>query len=144
MARAAASWRRLRADAQARPAPASGRAAPASARPARDARAACLRAAPLAALLGLVVGLDACASGPVLQGRGYHGNEYTLEARGTDPKQRTSRALRDASLFCESQGLGIVPGSANHDGTKTTLTFQCTDERATASGAARPAPAYGE
>jgi hypothetical protein len=96
----------------------------------------------LSAFVAAVLG--ACASGPVLQGRGYHGNEYSLEARGTDPQQRIDRALRDASLFCESRGLGVVPGSAVHGSATTTLTFQCTDERASGSGAARPAPAYGQ
>jgi hypothetical protein len=111
----------------------------------RNRRAERRCAAPLATLSGcLAVVLGACASTPALQGRGYHGNEYTLETRGADPEQRVRQALHDASIFCESQGFAAVPGSAIHEGVKTTLTFQCTEERKTGSGAARPAPAYGE
>jgi len=98
----------------------------------------------LAASLGVALALAGCAGGPVLQGRGYYGNEYSLEAQGLDPQQRTTQALREAAAFCESQGLGIVPGSAIHRGTTTSLTFQCTDERAASSGAARPAAAHGQ
>jgi hypothetical protein len=97
-----------------------------------------------AAVLALAVGAAGCAGGPTFQGRGYHGNEYSLVTRGVDPEQRTRQALREAALFCESQGLGIVPGSALQGGTTTTLTFQCTDERSQRSGAARPAGAHGE
>ncbi len=120
MARAAATWRR-----QVRP-DARGRAALATS----------------SACLAIVLG--ACANAPVLQGRGYHGNEYLLEVRGADEQQRTRQALREATVFCESRGFALVPGSAIHGIAKTTLTFQCAEERASRSGAARPAPAYGE
>jgi len=132
VARAAASWRRqVRSDARNRT-PDNG-------------PAAWRCTAPLATLSAcLAVVLGACASTPVLQGRGYHGNEYSLETRGADPQQRTRQALRDATVFCESRGFAVVPGSAIHGVAKTTLTFQCSEERTAGSGAARPAPAYGE
>jgi len=98
----------------------------------------------LAAMLAVAVGAAGCAGSPTFQGRGYHGNEYSLVTRGVDPGQRTRQALREAAQFCESQGLGIVPGSALQGGTTTTLSFQCTDERSQRSGAARPAGAHGE
>src|SRR5690606_40094976 len=62
----------------------------------------------LAAMLAVAVGAAGCAGSPTFQGRGYHGNEYSLVTRGVDPGQRTRQALREAAQFCESQGLGIV------------------------------------
>ena len=132
MARAAATWRR-----QGRP--------DARDRAAGDARAAWRRAVPLATLSACVaLALGACASTAVLQGRGYHGNEYSLETRGTDPQQRTRQALREAEAFCASRGFAVVPGSAIHGIAKTTLTFQCAEERTIGSGAARPVPAHDQ
>jgi len=103
-----------------------------------------VRLAPPAAAIGLAVGLAGCASGPAFQGRGYYGDEYLLEITGPDERQRTEKVLREAAAFCGSRNLDVVPGSIVQRGIRASLLFQCTDERAAGSGAARPAPAHGQ
>ena len=120
------------------------RAAASSPTPARAETGGRSAARVAAAVLALAAVTAGCAGSPAFQGRGYHGNEYSLVTRGVDPEQRTRQALRESARFCESKGLEIVPGSALQGGTTTTLTFQCTDERSQGSGAARPAAAHGE